>query len=167
MTLTPPQIRAAELLGKGHSQQETADLIGISRRTIVRWLKQEDFKSLCYGLVGRAQSPQPTLQRASECHRQSNSLTPQDLVGDALEAVRDILQNPDSRAADRLKAAALVGDWVGLSQKKTAMHEMEGLESLIKAGWVPDSVLEVLIEGSNELNEVVKSAFRNCYKNGI
>lgn len=168
MSLSPPQIRAAELLAKGHSHQEVGDAVGVSRRTILRWLKQEDFKNLSYGLVGRAaQSPQPAQpQRSPEKHRQKSTLTPQDLVEDALSAVRDILQNPESRSSDRLKAAALVGEWVGISHKKPPMHEMEGLEALIKAGWVPDEVLDALIESSNEMQKRLRNAFHNCFENG-
>ncbi len=91
MSLTPSQIRAAELLSKGHSHQEVGDAVGVSRRTILRWLKQEDFKNLSFGLVGRAsqQAPQQAPQRSPERH--SGSLTPQDLVPDALAAVQGIL----------------------------------------------------------------------------
>jgi hypothetical protein len=47
------------------------------------------------------------------------------------------------------------------------MHEMEGLEALIRAGWVPDEVLQALIEGSEELEKKVKNAFQNSYKRAV
>jgi hypothetical protein len=87
-------------------------------------------------------------------------------VEDALQAVRDILQNPESRSCDRLKAASLIGDWAGLNQRKPPMHEMEGLEAMIRAGWVPDEVLDALIESSNEMGQRVRDAFYNCFQNG-
>lgn len=158
MSLTPPQIRAAELLGKGHSQQETADLIGISRRTIVRWLKQEDFKSLCYGLIGRSPSPQQPPQRSPERHKQSDTLTAQDLVDDALTAVKDILQDPDSRNVDRLKAAALVGDWVGLGDRER-MQELEAMRVLIESGWLPHHVVDSIAEAAEFFELRAKEAF--------
>jgi len=156
MTLTPPQIRAAELLAKGHSQQEVGDAVGVNRRTIVRWLKQEDFRNLSFGLLGRAaQLP----QRSPESRKQSNDLTPQDLVCDALEAVRDILQDSDSRNCDRLKAASLVGEWSGLGVRGK-MAEMEALKILIEAGWIHDNALNTLIENWQILSSEMKNVLR-------
>jgi hypothetical protein len=154
MGLSPQQIRAAELLARGHSQQAAGESVGVTRRTILRWLKQEDFKNLSYGLVGRVQSPPQPLQRSPERRQQSSGLTPQDLVEDALVAVRDILQNPDSRSSDRLKAAALVGEWSGLCR---TMSEMEALRVLIEANWISDEALETLIEGGMELEKKMKN----------
>jgi transposase len=168
MGLSPQQIRAAELLSQGHSHQEVGNAVKVSRRTILRWLKEEDFKNLSYGLVGRASQPQPQpSQRSSERCRQSGSrLTPQDLVEDALSAVQSILIDPEARVSDKLKAASLVGDWAGLSLKKPPMHEMEGLEAMIRAGWVPNEVLEILVESAEDMEQRVKNAFYNCFENG-
>jgi ParB-like chromosome segregation protein Spo0J len=174
MALSQKQIRAADLLARGYSQEEAGKAVGASRRSISRWLQEEDFRNLSYGLVGRVQSPpqpvQPPLQRSPERRQQSSGLTtrltPKDLVEDALVAVRDILNNPEARTCDRLKAASLIGDWAGLSLKKPPMHEMEGLEALIQAGWVPDEVLDALIESSNDMGQTIKNAFHNCFENG-
>jgi transcriptional regulator with XRE-family HTH domain len=156
MTLTPPQIRAAELLAKGHSQQEVGDAVGVNRRTIVRWLKQEDFRNLSFGLLGRAaQLP----QRSPESRKQSNDLTPQDLVCDALEAVRDILQDSDSRNCDRLKAASLVGEWSGLGVRGK-MAEMEALKILIEAGWIDDDAINTLLENWQSLSAEMKNVLK-------
>ena len=159
MALTPSQIRAAELIGKGHSQQETADTLGISRRTVSRWMGQEDFKSLCYGLIGRSQSPQQAPQRSPESHEQSDNLTAQDLVIDALKAVKEILQDPDSRNADRLKAAAIAGQWAGLGNKEK-MAEMEALKILIEAGWVDDGAINTLVASWEILSLEMKEVLR-------
>jgi hypothetical protein len=171
MSLTPPQIRAAELLAKGHSQQSVGDQVGVSRRTILRWLKQEDFRNLSFGLVGRvSQSPQPAQpqphQRSSQTHRQSGSLRVEDLVPDVLETLHEILTNPEARTCDRLKAAALIGEWAGLGADKK-MAEMEALKLLIDANWVPDEVLVALVEGSKELEESIKNAFQNGNKKAL
>ena len=159
MSLTPPQIRAAELLAKGHSQQEVGDAVGVSRRTIVRWLKQEDFRNLSFGLLGRAaQLPQQPPQRSPDSRKSSNDLAPQDLVCDALEAVRDILQDPDSRNCDRLKAAALVGDWVGLGDRRK-IHELEAMRVLIDAGWLSPQVVDTVAEAAEFFERTAKEAF--------
>jgi transcriptional regulator with XRE-family HTH domain len=159
MSLSPPQIKAAELLAKGHSQQEVGDAVGVSRRTILRWLKQEDFKNLSFGLLGRSVQPPQLVQRPSERRRQSGSLTAQDLVQGALLAVQDILSDQEARNCDRLKAAALVGDWAGLSQQKSKMVEAEAIKILIETGWLPDEILEVIVDGGEEYNSKMKAAF--------
>ena len=160
MSLTPQQIRSAELLAKGHSQEAVGNTVGVSRRTIARWLRREDFRNLSFGLLGRAsQSPQQAPQRSPESHKQSNELTPQDLVGDALEAVRSILQDPDCRNCDRLKAASLVGEWSGLGVRGK-MAEMEALKVLIEADWIDDAAINTLLENwqilSLEMKDVLK-----------
>ena len=160
MSLTPQQIRSAELLAKGHSQEVVGNTVGVSRRTIARWLRREDFRNLSFGLLGRAaQSPQQAPQRSPESRKQSNELTPQDLVGDALEAVKSILQDPDSRNADRLKAAALAGQWAGLGNQ-SKMAEMEALQVLIQANWINDDAINTLVASweilSSEMKEVLR-----------
>jgi hypothetical protein len=165
MSLSPKKIRAAELLSKGHSHDAVGDAVGVSRRTILRWLKQEDFKNLSYGLVGRAvQSPQPA-QRERE-RRQQRLLTPQDLIQDALSAVQSILVDPEVRVCDRLKAAALVGQWAGLEVEKNKMAEMQAVQVLIESNWVPSEVLDTLIDGSAEMEERVRNAFLGCFHDG-
>ncbi len=168
MPLSPPQIRAAELLAKGHSHQEVGDAVNVSRRTILRWLKLEDFKNLSYGLAGRVSSPQPAQpQRSSQRRRHSGSLTPQDLVEDALVAIQSILIDPESRNCDRLKAASLIGEWAGLGHQKSKMAEAEAIKTLIETGWLPDEVLEALIDGWEVLKSKMKSAFaQSGHQNG-
>ena len=162
MSLSPQQIRAAELLSKGHSHQAVGESVGVSRRTILRWLKQPDFKNLSYGLVGRSSQPPPqqSPQPSQERRRQSTSLTPEDLVQDALEAVQSILMDSEARTCDRLKAAALVGEWSG------KMAEAEALKLLIEANWVSDEVLEVLLDAGAELEKRMKNALANGRQNG-
>jgi transcriptional regulator with XRE-family HTH domain len=160
MSLTPQQIRSAELLAKGHSQEAVGNTVGVSRRTIARWLRREDFRNLSFGLLGRAAgSPQQIPHRSVESHKQSNELTPQDLVGDALEAVRSILQDPDSRNADRLKAAALAGQWAGLGDREK-MAELEALKVLIDAGWVHDEAINTLVANWEILSTQMKDSLR-------
>lgn len=114
MTLSPNQIKAAELLAQGNSQQDVASSLGLSRKTIWRWLQQENFKNLSFGLVNRPariqENPKPQSFQTEACI----NLTPQDLIPDALAVVRDILRNTDCRPADKLKAATLIGHWTGL-----------------------------------------------------
>lgn len=158
ISLSPQQIKAAELLAKGHSQQEVGDAVGVSRRTILRWLKQEDFKNLSYALIApAAQSQKQAPQPSPPPHRQIGGLKVEDLVPDALEAIRLILQDPEARSADKLKAAALVGQWSGL-EYRGKMHEMQCLKALIEAGWIGDSVLEAIVDGGAEFTGKVRKS---------
>ncbi len=167
MALSPVQIRAAELLAKGHSHQSVGTAVGVSRRTIIRWLKQDDFKNLSFGLISR---PSPSLkpsERPSESPESKKSLTADDLVGDALLAVQGILRDPDARNGDRLSAARLVGEWSYLSRESSKMHELEAVKVLIDAGWIPDEVLDALIDGGNELSQRVRNAFQSVANSQI
>lgn len=55
--MSPTQLKAAELIGQGMTHQEVADRVGVTRRTIVRWCKDSDFKNLSYGLRSRPTLP--------------------------------------------------------------------------------------------------------------
>jgi hypothetical protein len=157
MVLSPSQIEAARLLAQGRSHQEVGDAVGVSRRTILRWLKEQDFKNLSYASIGRP--PQPP-QRASERRQKVyDPLTPLDLVQDALEAVQDILNDPEVRISDRLKAATLVGQWAALGQPNK-MAEMEALRVLIEAGWIGDAPVNVLAENLQVLSAEMKDVLR-------
>jgi hypothetical protein len=158
MGLSQQQIRAAELLAKGHSQQAVGEQVGVSRRTILRWLKQEDFKNLSYGLVGRAaQPPNQASPRSRQPSPQTSRLKVEDLVPDALDAVRTILQDPDARITDKLKAATLVGQWSGL-EHRGRMHEIECLKVLIESEWIGGSLLDVIEQGGDEFLAKVRLA---------
>ena len=161
MALTPKQMQGAELIARGYTHQQIGDAINVSRRTILRWLKQQDFRDLCFGLTHRA--PQPTSQqapqRSPESCKQSNALAPQDLISDALRAVQEILQDPDSRNCDRLKAAALAGQWAGLGNKER-MSEMESLKILIEAGWIDDNAINTLVTNWEILSAEMKDVLR-------
>lgn len=160
MALSPQQIQAAELIARGYSHQEVGDAIGVSRRTILRWLKQQDFRDLSFGLTNRA--PQSVHQRASERpvqSIQSDDLRIEDLVPDALSAVREILRDPDSRNCDRLKAASLVGEWGGLGVRGK-MAELEALKILIEAKWIDDDAINILVENWQKLSAEMKNVLR-------
>jgi hypothetical protein len=158
MALTPRQIRAAELLAKGHSQQAVGDQVGVSRRTILRWLKEQDFKNLSYGLAGRgAEPPKKSVCERSPQPRQRNIIKAEDLVPDALGAVQVILQDPDARNADKLKAAALVGQWSGL-ERRGRLDEIECLKVLIEADWIGGSFLDAVVQGGDEFIAKVRKA---------
>ncbi len=167
--MTPNQIRAAELLSQGLSHQEVAEACNVSRRTILRWLNQGDFKNLSFAMINRqrpAQQAPQRLENANGTNHHSSNLKPSDLVADALTTVRDILRDSDVRVADRLRAATLAGEWAGLAHQKSKMVEVEAIKALIDTGWLPDQVLEALIDGCEALESKMKSAFaQNGHQN--
>ncbi len=158
--LTPSQIKAAELLSQGFSHQEVADACNVSRRTILRWLNQGDFKNLSFAMINRQrppQQPQNLSENANGANHPPSNLRVPDLIPDALRAVRDILQNPDARNGDRLAAAILVGKWSGL-EIRGRIHELEAIRTLIDQEWISEEVSAVIFDAKNELVEKIKNA---------
>jgi transcriptional regulator with XRE-family HTH domain len=158
--LTPNQIKAAELLSQGFSHQEVADACNVSRRTILRWLNQNDFKNLSFGLIHRQRSGQQVPQRpenAKSTNQRLGNLRVSDLVPDALAAVQDILQNPDARNGDRLAAASLIGKWAGF-ETRGRIHELEAIRVLVDQEWISEEAVTVIFDAKNELIERIKNA---------
>jgi transcriptional regulator with XRE-family HTH domain len=157
--LTPNQIKAAELLSQGFSHQEVADECKVSRRTILRWLNQNDFKNLSFGLIHRQRPAQQVPRRpenANSTNQRLDNLRISDLIPDALKAVQDILQNPDARNGDRLAAASLVGKWSGL-EGRGKIHELEAIKVLIDQEWISEEVSAVIFDAKNELIEKIRN----------
>lgn len=116
MNFSPIQIQAARLLAAGQTQEEVGKQVGVSRRTISRWLATEQFKNLSFGLVNSS-SPakiQPEIESAHQTNNEANYALG-DLVPLAIKTLRDILIDPDSRKVDKLRAATLLGEWAGLT----------------------------------------------------
>ncbi len=116
MNFSPIQIQAARLLAAGQTQEEVGKQVGVSRRTISRWLATEQFKNLSFGLLNST-SPEKVkpeiLSRHTDDENQEDDLN--SLVPLALKTLRDILSDPDSRKVDKLRAATLLGEWAGLT----------------------------------------------------
>jgi transcriptional regulator with XRE-family HTH domain len=64
--LTPQQQRAAALIGRGRSQQEVADEVGVTRRTVTNWTRREDFESLAQRERDDALDEAPTARATLE-----------------------------------------------------------------------------------------------------
>jgi hypothetical protein len=54
--------RAAAMLGRGGSQADVADEVGVGRRTIQDWLKREDFAELVRSAAAEQASGSPTIK---------------------------------------------------------------------------------------------------------
>lgn len=116
MSLSPIQIRAARLLAAGHTQEEVGKQVGVSRRTVSRWLTTPEFKNLSFGLVNSSPPAkiQPEIQSTSQRDDEADYELG-DLVPLAVKTLADILTDPDARKTDKLKAVSLVGEWAGFT----------------------------------------------------
>jgi transcriptional regulator with XRE-family HTH domain len=110
MSLSEQQALALRFLSKGCTQNEVAQKVGVSRRTILRWLKLSQFQE-ALGVTSKNR-----IQKTTEVIKHSESLEIEDLVPKALQKVRDILEDVDARKSDQLRAAELIGRWAGLGQ---------------------------------------------------
>lgn len=162
MSLDPNQVKAARLLAKGETQTQTAEAVGVSRRTIVRWLSLPEFKNLCFGLSAEAPAPVAKSHPPESPVRvrsQPNNLTAEALVPNALQAVQDILTDPDARTSDRLKAASLAAEWAGLSIRGR-IHELQAFQVLRDLGFLQKESVELVEIAYSECQQKIKQAMR-------
>ena len=158
--LTPQQLEALELLSKGHTQQATADQIRASRRTIARWLKDEEFCQALQGIKGAqfVVNPEilPVSDSPSAISRKLNSLVPT-----VISEVEAILTNPDTRTADKLKAAQLLAKWSGLEDK---MDVDRAFQYLAENGVISPEAIDFVIESLNTYMESLENILKGEFK---
>jgi hypothetical protein len=110
------RLEAQVLLSQDICQVRVAELLKVSRRTIVRWLKEPGFKE---GIVSGRKAqleaaltrnlPDVTPEESVIFERKVENLSlSQKLIASAFGALQDVLTNPETRTADRLKAAEIV-----------------------------------------------------------
>jgi hypothetical protein len=101
--------RAFELADQGLLLPEIADLLGVSLRTIQRW---------------RASVMNPETASSEDCQQteliaggisEQEAFDLDELIPISINVLQDILQNPDSKNSDKLRAVTILGDWTGLS----------------------------------------------------
>lgn len=118
---------ALKLHKSGMAPSKIAAKMGISARTIQRWIKDETPVSVrVVTMKADKDIALPTPKVSQKCRDNSDTdsfdigLTRRmairllNLSEAALGAVEDTLTDPDARRADKLRAAALLGDWLGL-----------------------------------------------------
>jgi transcriptional regulator with XRE-family HTH domain len=158
--LTPQQLEALELLSQGHTQQATADKIGASRRTITRWLKDEEFSQALQGIKGAqfVVNPEilPVSDSPSAIWRKLNSLVPT-----VIREVEAILTNPDTRTADKLKAAQLLAKWSGLEDK---MDVDTSIRYLAENGAISPEAIDFVMESLNTYMESLANILRGDFE---
>jgi hypothetical protein len=114
---------ALKLHKSGMAPSRIAEKLGTSARTIQRWLKDESPVKLKIVAMKADKDVVPSVAKnvATSNEKFDIGLSRRmairllNLSDAALTAVEDCLSDPDARRADKLRAAALVGDWLGLS----------------------------------------------------
>lgn len=105
MSPTPQQIGAIALLGKGTKTSEVAAQIGVTQRTVQRWLKDAEFTK-AVAEIG-TQTTRLVVEATSfdlfkEIERATES---------SVKLLTEMIENPDIRPSDRLKAVDIVRRW--------------------------------------------------------
>ncbi len=139
MSLTLQQLEAIALLGKGAKTSEVSSQLGITQRTVQRWLKDDEFAK-AVGEIGR-QATQLVVEATSfdlfkEIERATEA---------SVKLLTEMIENPDIRPSDRLKAVDIVRRWGDKHRFEEAMDRdfeqtIRKLEKLMK----PDTYNEML-----------------------
>lgn len=109
-SLTPQQLQAIEMLANSESHAQIAQVLGISTKTIQRWLKKPKFTQALADVQLR------TVEKAVEAVAEDISGQIQRLVPKAIKTLETYLDDPKARGSDRLRAAQILGNWAGLNQ---------------------------------------------------
>lgn len=107
---------ALVLLARNISQTRVAQMVGVDRRTVVRWLKDSDFRKKLE--ENRRDHLENTLHQVIDNSAISAQNTEEisqidSLVAKAIAALDSIISCPESRNADRIRASELILKLVG------------------------------------------------------
>jgi len=139
MSLTPQQLGAVALLGKGAKTSEVAHQLGITQRTVQRWLKDDEF-STAVAEIGKETTrlvvEMTSFNLFEEIERATES---------SVKLLTEMIENPDIRPSDRLKAVDIVRRWGDRYRFEQAVDRdlermIRGLGKLLK----PDTYDEML-----------------------
>ncbi len=127
--------KALNMLAKGKTTSEVAKRLDVSQRTIQRWVKAEGVSNpvqeVCDEVVRRV-AFRVDAEIGDELKAQALQLLR--LSGKSLDCLEAIIDNPETRTSDRLKACQIVGDWIDFQGRGDllthAMHKY-GLEVAI------------------------------------
>ncbi len=98
------------MLANGGSHPQVAEALGISTKTIQRWLKKPEFAQALADVQVK------TVEKAVEAVATDISGQIQRLVPKAIKTLETYLDDPKARGSDRLRAAQILGNWAGLNQ---------------------------------------------------
>jgi hypothetical protein len=146
--LTPEQLQALDLLSSGKSQSAVADDLGVSRRTVVRWMSRPEFRQALDGLGSNQFVINPDAIEPEIIKPQSSRFSVRERLNGLIPVIVDeceaILKNPDTRTADKLKSAAMLAKWAGLEDRPDTA--LLAFDYLIDEGIAPIEVARFYVE---------------------
>jgi hypothetical protein len=117
-TLTPKQKKAIQNLLNGRTKSQTAATVGITPRTLSRWLADPTFNAALTTAADTALT--------NAAHRLAGTLD------DAVNVLAEVMAKNDARDQDRLRAAGLViHRGLDLIQQKQLVERIAALEARI------------------------------------
>ncbi len=139
MSLSPQQLEAIALLGKGTKTSEVAHQLGITQRTVQRWLKDDEFAT-AVAEIGRQTTRLVVETTSFDLFKELEQATQSSVA-----LLTEMIENPDIRPSDRLKAVDIVRRWGDKHRFEEAMDRdfeqtIRKLEKLMK----PDTYNEML-----------------------
>jgi predicted transcriptional regulator len=131
MSLSSQQLEAVALLGRGVKTSEVAHQLRITQRTVQRWLKDDEFAK-AVAEIGR-QTTQLVVEATSFDLFQGDERATESSV----KLLTEMIENPDIRPSDRLKAVDIVRRWGDKHRFEEAMDRdfeqtIRKLEKLMK-----------------------------------
>ena len=108
-------LRAFELMNSGLSFEETAAQLQVSSRTIRRWVSQCKDVDILPDELDEDDYVDSTETSANLPEFALKGRDVDQLIPLSLKVLQEILEDPDARPSDKLRAIGLVGDWAGLS----------------------------------------------------
>ena len=154
--LTTQQLKAVAEVARGVSLPEIAKKLKISSRTLQRWAKLPEFIAAHNDIqnkVSRQVKANVVDELASIRSRLEN------LASKSLDCLEQILDNPESRNADRVQAAKLLlNEWQ--RAQPPVMHEIVALQALIGSGFFSHEHLLRLKEALERLTLESREIFQ-------
>ncbi len=155
-SLTKQQLEAVAEVARGVSLPEIAKKLKISTRTVQRWAKLPEFIAAHNDIQNKV-SRQVKANVVDELASISSRL--ENLASKSLDSLERILDDPESRATDRVQAAKLLlNEWQ--RAQPPVMHELVALEVLVKSGFFSFEHLQRLKAAVETLTQESRAIFQ-------
>ncbi|NER25783.1 MAG: hypothetical protein F6J96_34840 [Symploca sp. SIO1C2] len=129
VALTPEQVVAANALANGLPVNEVAKLVGVSKRTVLRWKKTEAFQAeLRQGRNSVAMTSVEVIRESRESNLRNSENRLSSLINKSFDVLEEVISNPEESTRSRLKAIETVGIWAGLKYMNEINTAIELIE---------------------------------------
>jgi hypothetical protein len=154
--LTPNQLEAVSGIAKGLTPSQIGKVIGVSSRTIQRWLKLPEFVDAISQIQSEI-SHRVKVEVVEDVISISSRL--ENLASKSLDCLEQIIDNPEARTSDRVQAAkVLISNWQQM--QPPVMSELEAVKILVEANWINDDAINVLLTNWEILSARMKDSLR-------